>query len=308
MKLKLLILLAVAFLPAFSFAQSALTIFSESGDKFYLVLDGEKQNTVPQTNIRIDGLSQPYYSARIIFEDQTKPEISKNLPVVDPSTNTPADVTYKIKKQKDGDMKLRYFSAIPVDPNYAAPANVYVMHVGQQAPGSATITETTVTTTAPNTSNGGVSINVVDPNTGAGGVNMSINVANPAMNTTATQTTTTRTTTTYTSSSGNYDNHPRSGCMYPMDGNSFKSAKESVSKASFEETKLSTAKTILGANCFCADQVKQVCQLFSFEASKLEFAKFAYSKCTDKGNYFKIGDIFSFDASREELNNYISGH
>ena len=101
----------------FSFAQSSLTIFSEDGDKFYLVLNGQKQNTVAQTNVRIDGLSQPYYQAKILFEDQTKPEISKNIPAQDPSTNAFADVTYKIKKTKDGELKIRYFSATPVQPN-----------------------------------------------------------------------------------------------------------------------------------------------------------------------------------------------
>ena len=44
-----------------------LTIFSEDGDKFYLVLNGEKQNDIPQSNIRIEELPQPYYSARIIL-------------------------------------------------------------------------------------------------------------------------------------------------------------------------------------------------------------------------------------------------
>lgn len=321
MKLKLFFLLAVACIPVFSFGQSALTVFSEDGDKFFLVLNGQRQNTVAQTNIRIDGLPQPYYNAKVIFEDKTKGEVSKNLPVMDPSTNTPADVTYRIKKQKDGDMKIRYYSAIPVAPNFVAPPDMYCMHFGQPAGNVTETTVTTTTTTQPtnmnmNTGAGGVgiSVNVQDPtmNNGAGGVNMSINVADPNMNTAATQTTTTRTTTTYTSNTATqagYDEprHADHGCRYPMEANSFRTAKESVSKASFDETKMSTAKTILTSNCFSAEQVKQVCQLFSFEESKLEFAKFAYNKCSDKNNYFKIGDIFNFDSSREELNKYISG-
>ena len=332
MKLKLFLLLAVACLPAFSFAQSALTIFSEDGDRFYLVLNGQRQNNTPQTNIRIDGLSQPYYSAKIQFEDKSKPDISKNIPVTDPGTSNPADVTYKIKRTKDGELKIRYFSATPVPPNYVAPPDVYVMHFGQQdAPpppppaASTTVTQTTVTTTNTpppaaginvNAGMGGVnmSINVSDPNmNGNGGVNMNMNV-NPNMNATTTQTTTTRTTTSYsntTSNTGSYNTPPppppaRAGCTYPMDMNSFNSAKETVSKASFEDTKLSTAKTILNSNCFSTGQVIEICKMFSFEESKLEFAKYAYSKCTDQGNYFKVGNIFSFDASRTELNDFIN--
>jgi hypothetical protein len=321
MKLKLLVLLSIACMPLCSIAQSALTIFSEDGDKFFLVLNGQKQNTVPQTNIRIDGLAQPFYNAKIVFEDKTKPEISKNLQVVDPASSAPADVTYKIKKTKDGDLKVRYFSAIPVEPNYVAPPDMYVMHFGQPAPAATTVTQTTMmTTTTPppaginvNTGAGGVSmsVNMGDPNMGNGGMNMNINVNDPGTRGASQTQTTTTTTTSYSSTSANSappSQPAHTGCQYPMDANGFRAARESVSKASFEDTKLSTAKTILSSNCFSADQVITICNLFSFEESKLNFAKFAYSKCTDAGNYFKVGNIFNFDASREELNNYISGH
>ena len=298
MKLKLTLLVCIALLPLFSFAQSSITIFSEDGDKFYLLLNGQKQNEVPQANVRIDGLTQPYYKAKSVFDDKAKGEVEKNIPVNDPATNANADVVYKIKN-KDGDMKLRYFSAQPVQPNYTPPADVYVMHYGQPAPAANTVTQTTVTTTqtSPNTS----------MNVNAGGVSMTVNMPDANMSTT-TQTTTTRSTTTTTSTG--YDQQQQMdqpvGCQYPMEWSSFKSAKETVEKASFEDTKLSTAKSILGSNCVSAEQVMQICKLFSFEASKLDFAKFAYGKTTDKGNYFKVNNVFDFDASKTELNNFVS--
>jgi len=300
MKLKLTLLLAVALMPLFSFAQSSITIFSEDGDKFYLMLNGQKQNDVPQTNIRVDGLTQPFYKAKIVFEDKAKGDIDKSIPVNDPATNANADVVYKIKN-KDGDMKLRYFSAQPVQPNYTPPADVYVMHYGQPAPAANTVTQTTVTTTQVNPNS---SINV-----NAGGVSMSVNI--PDANMTTTQTTVTRSTSTTTTTStdnGYSQEQPAqpAGCQYPMDFGSFKSAKETVQQASFEDTKLSTAKSILAGNCVSTEQVMQICKLFSFEASKLDFAKFAYSKTTDKGNYFKVNNVFDYDASKTELNNFIS--
>lgn len=312
MKGKIILFLLTALAPIYTYAQSALTIFSEDGDKFFLVLNGQQQNTVAQTNVRIDGLSQPYYQAKILFEDKTKPEISKNIPVNDPSTNAPADVTYKIKRTKDGELKIRYFSAIPVQPNYVAPPDVYVMHYGQPAPppsSGTTVTQTTVTQTTTGAPDGNVSVGV---NGGGMGVNMNmnINVQDPNV---ATQTTTTRTTTTTTSYETNsYANNTQqqpaatTGCRYPMDANSFNSAKETVKKASFDETKLSTAKTILSSNCFSTNQVIEICKLFGFEATKLDFAKFAYAKTTDPGNYFKVANVFDFDASKTELNDYIS--
>jgi hypothetical protein len=307
MKLKITLLLFVALLPLLSFGQGCITVFSEDGDKFYLVLNGQKQNNTPQTNVRIDGLPNEFYSAKILFEDATKPEISKNIPTKDAGTGQFAEVTYKIKKTKDGDLKLRYFGATPVPVNYNPPPDMYVMHYGQAAPApapvSTTVTQTTVTSTQ------------VDPNmsmsVNAPGVNINVNMPNVDMNATTTQTTVTRTTTT-SSSSSSYE-QPQAqqiavaeGCRYPMDASSFKSAKETVTKASFDETKLSTAKSILSSNCVSTDQVMALCKLFSFESSKLDFAKFAYGKTTDKGNYFKVGNVFDFDASKTDLNDFIS--
>jgi hypothetical protein len=319
MKVKFLLLIILGFMPVLLFAQGAsLTIFSEDGDKFILFLNGQQQNNVSQTNLRLDGLSQPYYKARIVFDDPAKGAIDKSIPVNDPSTNAPADVVYKIKN-KDGEMKLRYFSAQPIQQNYTPPADVYVVHYGQPDR-STSVTQTTVTTTNTTANpNGNVSIGI----SGAG-MNMNVNAQDPNMGgTTVTRTTTT--TTSYSSDAANnnagYGNEPRReheyerehehhregrGCEYPMTWDNFKSAKETVSKESFDETKLSTAKSILAANCFNTEQVIQICKLFSFEANKLDFAKFAYSKTTDQANYFKVNNVFDFDASKTELNNYVS--
>lgn len=324
MKIKSILAACFAFAPLSMFAQSSLTIFSEDGYRFYLVLNGQKQNNTAVTNIHIDGLTQPYYSTKIIFEDGTKKEISKNVQVVDPGTNAPADVTYKIKTQKDGDIKMRYFSATPVAPNYVAPPDMYVMHYGTPPPppaasmgGGTTVTQTTVTQTVDGGnmnmgSNGGASLSV-----GVGGMNMNVNmnISDPTMNTSST--TVTRTTTTTTSSgygSTSYDEpapppppaRSRTTC-YAMNASDFRSAKDAIGKGSFEDTKLSTAKTILTSNCMSTDQIMEVCKMFSFEQTKLDFAKQAYGRCSDPGSYFKVGNIFTFDASRTELNEYIGG-
>lgn len=302
-----LTLLLVALMPLLSYGQSSLTIFSEDGDKFYLVLNGQKQNQIAQTNVRIDGLTQPYYLVKILFEDQAKPEISKNILTTDPATNAFAEVTYKIKRTKDGELKMRYFSVMPVQPNYTPPADVYVMHYGQPtSPPQNTVTQTTVTTTNTTTNpNGNVSVGV-----SGSGVNMNVNMQDPNINgNTVTQTTTTTSYSTTTSSDYNnaqQQQYAPQGCQYPMEWGSFRAAKETVAKANFEDTKLSTAKTILSSNCFNTEQVIQICKLFSFEASKLDFAKYAYSKTTDPGNYFKVNNVFDFDASKTELNAYIS--
>ena len=68
----LLVLLLLCNIP--SYAQwvptANLTIFSEDGLKFYLVLNGERYNDVTQTNIRIEELPNPYYNCKIIFDQK----------------------------------------------------------------------------------------------------------------------------------------------------------------------------------------------------------------------------------------------
>jgi len=95
-------------------------------------------------------------------------------------------------------------------------------------------------------------------------------------------------------------------CQTAMDHNTFSSAKTTVANAGYEDTKLSAAENILMANCMNTDQVVAMCKLFGFEETRLKFAKFAYSKTTDPDNYLKVSNIFSSDASKTDLNNFIS--
>lgn len=300
---KIVLLLTLTF-PVLLFAQRTanLTIFSEDGDRFTLVLNGEKQNDKPQTNIRVEELPQPYYSAKIIFADSSLPAITKNLQVTDVD-NKMMDVTYRLKKDKAGKVKLGMYSSIEVQPDFVAPSNVYVHHYGQSG-GTGGIRETTTTTSTSNTMNASVSVP---------GVSMNVTINDPDVTTTTTTTTTTSHSShsSHSSSSNHNSNedhdNDNDACYRAMNSSDFMAAKKSIQDASFENTKLSTAKSIAAANCLSADQVASLCGLFNFEDSKLEFAKYAYKRTVDKKNYFKVSSVFSFDSSKEELSKFTSG-
>ncbi|HEY0090940.1 MAG TPA: DUF4476 domain-containing protein [Flavobacterium sp.] len=279
-----------------------LTIFSEDGDKFTLILNGERINDVPQTNLRVEELTQPYYNAKIVFEDKTKNEISKNYLQVTDADQVFMDVTYKIKRDKNNatKMKLNFFSMIPVVQGYVPPPNVYVTTFGQPRPPVGTVTQTTTTTS----SVGGVSAGV---HVGGVGVNVSIN--DPMMTgTTVTQTTHTTSSSSNHQESGYYES-TSGGCPNgrPMSQSNFASALQTVKGQSFDDTKLKTAKQIASGNCMTATQIAEMCRLFGFEESKLDFAKFAYGTCTEPANYFKVNNVFTFSTSVDELTEYISG-
>ncbi len=52
----------------------------------------------------------------------------------------------------------------------------------------------------------------------------------------------------------------------------FSQARTSVQSKTFDEPRLSQAKTIASANCLSAAQVRDLCGAFDFEATRLDFA------------------------------------
>lgn len=288
-----LLLISLCLLSLTSFAQQKtgnLTVFTDDGDKFFLYLNGEKQNEIAQTNIRVEELPQPYYRAKIVFEDKSIPEISKNLPVADIDDKM-MDVTYRVKKDKNGKVKIQQYSQTEVVPDFIIPAGAYVKRYGQPYPPAGGV-HTTTTTTSSNTMNANVSVP---------GINMNISINDPN-----TQVYTTTTTTTRTSETTSQPQTVKGCSGFPMKQNDFAAAKKTISESSFDDTKLSTAKSIISSNCMSADQVAEICKLLSFEESKLDFAKYAYRYTTDQKNYFKVNNVFSFSSSKEQLNDYIA--
>lgn len=304
---------AILLFTSLSFAQLGpvghLTIFSEDGDRFTLILNGEVINDVPQTNLRVEDLNQPYYNAKIRFEDKTLMDITKNNLMLTDVDGIFSDVTYKIRRDKNNKtkMKLNYFSSIPVRPDFIPPSNVHVIHYGQPRPAVVVpvqqpvvgVTQTTTTTT---TQTGGAAMGV---GVSVGGVNMGVTINDSMGGGAVTQTTTTTTTV----GGGHMADHvePVRGCngRSCMTAGNFNAALATIKKQSFEDTRLKTAKQVITANCLNVDQIMQIANTFNFEDNKLEFAKYAYDYCIEPRNYFKLNGIFSFSSNVDELSDYV---
>lgn len=320
MKKILLLSLLVAAIACKLSAQSTVTVFSQEGEKFWVIVNGIKQNETPQTNVKVSGLTEPNYKLKVIFENTNLPALDKALFTRDADGNY-LSTSYEIRKDKKGvyGLKLASYNEAPseVSAQYTAPLVVVEKPATQQT----TQTTTTVVSGNPHADGGSISVNVVDPVTGeAVNLNMSVNAG--VNGATGGVTSSTTTTTTVTTSSSNTGLPPSDkpmqdhymmqgyngpmGCPWPMSEPDFQSAKKSIASKDFEESKLTIAKQILGSNCMLCSQVRDVMSLFSFEATKLDFAKFAYNKVFDQGNYYKLNDAFTFESSIDELNNYIN--
>lgn len=326
MKSRLSILSGLFFLSLVTFSQKVnLVVFSEDGYKFYAFVNGIKQNNIAESNVKITDVT-PNISLRVEFEDKALPQLKQNMALEAGFEHT-AKITRDMKKQ----LKLRYFGQVAL--NEASSNNVPTVayHTSENAnttnyntsatdDGNTSYTTTSTTTqvnTASNPNGAAVNINV-------DGMSMNMNVTGMDMNgstTTYSSSSTTVSSTSSSSSSSPKQNQNQStvgesqnvsvgstGCRAAMTQTSFDKMKQSVEAKPFSETKMSTAKFATKNNCVSVSQVKEICKLFSMDDDKLAYAKFAYDYCVDKGNYYLVGDVFSFSSTTDELNKFIEEH
>ena len=246
-------------------------------------------------------------------------QVQRDMNMIDSSeVDAPQPETYVMRFVSETPL----FVAAPPQPVYnSAPAPTAV--VVQTPPPAGTVTQTTtVRTTGTPTSTvvapAGVNMSVNDPDLGVN-FNMSVGVPMGTVVSSGGTVQQTTTTTTYGSSSPvvvpvqqqqqvyvmpGY-NGPV-GCPWPMDQSTFSSAQSTINGQTFEQNKLQVAQQVLGSNCMTSAQVSQIMQSFDFEDTKLKFAKFAYGRTFDIGNYFVVNNAFDFSSSVDELNAYIA--
>ena len=96
-------------LSAFS-QNSNLIIFNNSGQQFFVILNGIKQNSIPKTNVKVEGLSPTAYKVKIIFADGRTGDIDKNI-YLDPNMEFSAQIVIKSAKKRS----LRLFNMVELN-------------------------------------------------------------------------------------------------------------------------------------------------------------------------------------------------
>lgn len=292
-----------------------LVVYTTEPDPFFLILNGIKQNDVAMTNVRVTDLVQPVYDARVVFESD-KVQIDKKIFFGDPGM----EYVYKVKEKKNGDLTLRIQSATALNVAPPRPANQQAI-VYHATPNPVPVQETVTTTTTTSTvtqstsmNNGGVNMSV-----GVPGISMNVNVSDPMLGTqqgsmTIRESVTTTTTSTPEPVVEQPDHYVMSGyngpigCPWPMNENQFNDALRSISSRTFDDEKATVAKQITGSNCLTVQQARAIMMQLSFDSAKLDYAKFAYDKTYDIGNYYMLNDAFDFSSSVDELNEHINGY
>lgn len=285
---KIIILVSILLATLSSQAEfiSHCTIYSENGEKFTVYFNGEKKNEEPSEHVRIINLTQSYYSLKIKFEDATIPDIVSNVFNIHDANGNPVDATFIISKNKKGIIGIHWKSQT-VFPGYIETNKPTVVIINS---GNQVVQQTTTTTTS-------------EPN----GVNMDFGLPGGSMhiktgsndNTSSTK----QTTTTVISNPVIASTSASSPCSGTILGDDdFSGATKSILARSTVEGKILSAKQIIGNNCLSVLQVKTIVKLFEGDETRLDIAKYAYNTTIDKGNYYKLNEVFTNEASIDELN------
>ena len=301
---------------------SDVVVFSDEGDKFTLVIDGDVKNEAPAARVVAKGIKNETPLLVVNFENKQIPMLKQNS-WMEPGQ----EYTLRITTNKKGVKVLRMQGQAPLGTASAEPVSKPKPSEFAEDTTAPEITQEVIATDYPVTkSTTTITTTEGDPD---GNVNMSINVNGVGLNMAVTEgaggtsTTTTTTTVTHSSPTTTVRATPAptptptvkapveevvvvaSGCGQAMSTADFEDAKKSIDSKGFDDTKLTLAKQIANSNCLSTSQVKSVMELFGFEDSKLDFAKFAYDHVTDMNNYYKVNDAFGFSSSVDELNSYI---
>jgi hypothetical protein len=327
---KLALIFALAAFTFSGIAQKPLaTFFSSGGEEFYVIMDGKKNNSEPQSRVENIPLANDWAKVKIMFKNEEILPIEKTIQGKDADGNI-SSVTWEISQNNKGKWVVKPTAWSKIEGGSTVKSNIVEEPIEEIQPSEETTTTTQTTTTTysdepANESAASTGVNSVtmsvNMNDGGENANMNINMSTPGETVTQTQshsqtTYTTITTTTTTSGNNNailYEEpspmpgyEGRVGCNQPLTEERFESVKKSISSKNYEDSKLTVAKQVANSNCLFADQVKQIMRLFGFESTRLEFAKEAYSHTYDIDNYYLLNDAFDFESSISELNEFIS--
>ena len=301
-------LLLTAFSSGYSQERIA-TFFAQDGERFWVVLDGIKQNDKPSANVKVTGLTNSSYRVKVIFEDEKINNVDQSIMTegfVDESSEVkPADVTWVLRKDRKGKMVMRGSSFKAAGSTKAAEprqetVKFHTEPLPEPAPVTTQTTTTQTTTTRQNNmppaqqqqlniniSTDGLNTNmqVSAPNTDsemqaipASDVAIDVNVNGQTTSNTTIKTTTT-TTTTNTRQTNTTQPPPPSPTPAPVTEKKAEGCVKAMSATDFQAAKSSISKQ-------------------SFSETKMNVAKQAIKGCLNTAQVRELIPLFSFEGDK----------
>jgi Domain of unknown function (DUF4476) len=86
-----------------------------------------------------------------------------------------------------------------------------------------------------------------------------------------------------------------------MGSSNFEAFKQTVNRSAFDSGKMDIIRAQMKNAWISSSQLRDLVNLFSFESSKLDMAKFGAVHVVDRQNLFSIYDAFTFESSKSEF-------
>ena len=292
---KSILILCLSILASSVFAQfGVMTVSSNNNQKFWLFIDDVLQNEYSTHSMLIQGLQPIPYRVRVEMDNQDYNCVGQTVVI----SNNPRLNNFIITRDRANNyffgktqgIVIPFFVQTVILPNYSYFSgyqqflypgfNVNVSYgQGNQYRGNA------YKRPQGGHGQGNPNSGYGNPNPGYGNPNPGYGNPNPHGN----------------PNQGN--NNPQTYCM---PDNDFNQALKTIKNGTWDDSKLLIAKQIASQNNLCVAQIMQICNQFSFDSGKLDFAKHAYPNCVDKSNYYQVCDVFSSSSSKNELMRFIN--
>lgn len=327
--MKSIFFLLVCFGASIAWSQSNLSIFNNNGQQFYVVLNGIRQNSIPQTNVQVAQIKNGNYAVKVIFADGKTADIDKNFMI-----DAPYDITARIVFKK-GKGKLQLMG---MEPTNGVLTEAVIYRPSEAAVYSdAVVVNNLNVNEAPNTTtlntaiqNSNTTINSVTSTPDEENVNLNLNVSiegvNVNLNANSTSTTSSTTisssvTTSQVQNQQSFHNNQttqnnqspttpqsttfsRVNCTQTLDR--LEAFKTELEDQTFEDNRLEALKLALKKTCLSSTQAELLMELFTFDENRLEVAKYLAERLTDRENAGVLAKKMTFESNKMEYRRYIS--
>jgi hypothetical protein len=310
--MKSILVLLVCFGASTAWSQSNLSIFNNNGQQFYVVLNGIRQNSIPQTNVQVAQIKNGNYAVKVIFADGKTADIDKNFMI-----DAPSDITARIIFKK-GKGKLQLMG---MEPTNGVLTEAVVYRPSEAAIFSdAVVVNNLNVNEAPNTTtlnttfqNSNTTINSITSTPDEENVNLNLNVSiegvNVNLNASASGTS------TQIQNQQNFQNNQsaptqqsttfsRVNCTQTLDR--IEAFKTELQDQTFEDDRLEALKLALKKTCLSSTQAELLMELFTFDENRLEVAKYLAERLTDRENAGVLAKKMTFESNKMEYRRYIS--
>jgi hypothetical protein len=306
---KVILVLALFFTmlsQAWSQVNNNLVVFSNDGEKFILILNGEKQNLYPEVKVKVTGLNLKVYKVNLLFENKSMKPHNTDLTFF--STN--AECTFALNPHGKKHT-MDYVTSTPIDPSLVQNTNTNTNTTNSNntntTKSTGTGTSTSSTNTNTNSTSGGNSDLSVKTKLGTIGVgNNGVKIGGKGVNMNVNEKT--KTANSSVNVLGNnisMNKSLKTGCKSPMAGLDFDESKKTVVSQTGDSTRMIAAEKIINSNCMLTAQVQELMGLFTKDITRLHFAKKAYAHTSDLSNYGKLEDSFSSEEGKKDFKDFV---